>query len=309
MKLFTVASDSRIADLAVLLESVSRVGNHPLQVIPFDDNLDLTRELCAVYNAELCPVEPLWDALGGHVFGTSAHLERGADVQAWRYFRKFNALSLGAGDPLLFLDANSVLLTDPDVLLAAFKRPALVFGHFSKPGRNFSRFGKYLIDSLGLGRLRNHGYGAGFWFVPPGLLMPGMFEELLQHDSIHTLVGPAPEQGILNLVMALQGVESALLREVTDDLEYWMIPPNSDVTDQPCLAADGWVVTRNGERSERQLAVAKWTGNYHRGAFEFPQRTLHRNFVEAVLKRVAPCERLAQQLRQRYAGVYGHDLA
>ena len=308
MKLFTVASDSRIADLAVLLESISRVCDYTLQVIPFDDNLDRTRELCGVYKASLCQVDPFWDDLGRHIFGTSAHLERGADVHAWRYFRKFNAISLGCNDSLLFLDANSALLTDPDALLESLHRFALIFGHFSKPGRNFSKLGKYLIDSLGPGRLRNHGYGAGFWLVAAGILRPSMFEELLQHDSISTLVGPAPEQGVLNLVVVLQNIQCALLREATNDQEYWMIPPKAHTIDQPLAGANGWAIVRNGEHSGRQLAVAKWTGNYHRGAFAFPQRAFHRNFVDGVLNRVSDCDLLAHKLLQCYVDVYGHDL-
>tara|TARA_B100001093_G_C26758085_1_gene984372 strand:- start:176 stop:1105 length:930 start_codon:yes stop_codon:yes gene_type:complete len=307
MKLYTVASDSRIADLAVLLESVARVTSLPLHVIPFDDNLELTSELCAIYGAVLCGINPLWDELGRHVFGKAAHLERGSDVKAWRYFRKFNSLTLAEGEALMFLDANSALLVDPAEVLSSCGNEKVVFGHFSKPGRNISRFGMYLINSLESGRLRNHGYGAGFWLVPAGRLNPSMFEDLLLHQEIASLIGPAPEQGILNLVIALQGISTALLRESTDHLEYWMIPLKSDCLEHVIEFSEGWVLSRNGKQSERYLAVAKWTGDYHRGAFEFPQRALHRIFVDAALSKVAGSNRLVNQLGRLYLETYGHE--
>ena len=306
MKLFTVASDSRIADLAVLLESASRVTTLPLHVIPFDDNIELTKKLCAIYGAVLCGIEPLWDELGLHVFGKAAHLERGSDVKAWRYFRKFNSLSLAKGEALMFLDANSALLTDPVALLSSCGKEKVVFGHFSKPGRNISRFGKFLIDTLAPERMTYHGYGASIWLVPAGKLIPSMFEDLLQFREIASLVGPAPEQGILNLVIALQGISTGLLREVTDNLEYWIIAPQSDLTEKATRFSQGWLLSRDGKQSERYLAAAKWTGNYHHGAFAFPQRALHRIFVDMVLNKVAPSDRLAKELKFLYSGVYGH---
>ncbi len=309
MKLFTVASDSRIADLAVLLESASRVTILPLNVIPFDGNLELTRELCAIYGAVLCKTDPLWDSLGCHVFGKAAHKERGNDVKAWRYFRKFNSLSLVEGDTVIFLDANSALLADPAEILASCGEEKVVFGHFSKPGRNVSRFGMYLINALGSGRLQNHGYGAGFWLVPAGKLIPSMFEDLLQFQEIASLIGPAPEQGVLNLVIALKGIPTALLRESTDHLEYWMIAPKSDLSEQVNEFPEGWLLSRDGKQSERYLAVAKWTGDYHRGVFAFPQRELHFIFVDAVLNKVAHSSRLAEQLKLLFSKIYGHRIA
>ena len=307
MKLYTVASDSRIADLAVLLESAARVTTLPLHVIPFDDNLELTRELCSIYGAVLCGIDPLWDELGRFVFGRAAHLERGSDVKAWRYFRKFNSLTLAEGETLMFLDANSVLLVDPVEVLSSCGKEKVVFGHFSKPGRNISRFGMYLLNTLNSGRLRNHGYGAGFWLVPAARLNPRMFEDLLHHQDVSTLIGPAPEQGILNLVIALQGISTALLRELTDHLEYWMIPPKSDCFEEVTeVSSQGWTLSRDGKKSESYLAVAKWTGDYHRRAFAFPQRAFHRNFVDVVLSKVAGSDYLAKQLGGLYSEIYGH---
>ena len=308
MKLFTVASDTRLADLAVLLESTNRVTSSPIQVIPFDDNISLTRELCNIYGANLCKPDPFWDRLGQHIFGIEAHRERGDDVQAWRYFRKFNAISTGEGSPFLFIDANSVLLRNPSGLLNQKQNNTIIFGHFSKGGRNFSGLGKYIIDKLAPGRMRNHGYGAGFWIAHENTLKLSMFQPLVDLQLLRSLIGPAPEQAILNLVIVLENISAGLLRERTSNLEYLMIGSDSDRNEQLVQSHQSWSVQRpNKARNPSNLAAAKWTGNYHQGAFNFPQRSFHNTFAQEVMKRVANHSDLYQTLSNMYSTIYGHQ--
>jgi len=307
MQLFTVASDTRLADLAVLLESSQRVTSLPLQVIPFDDNVALTQKLCNIYGADLCKPDPFWDQLGNHIFGGEAHRERGNDVKAWRYFRKFNAISSNKGYPFLFLDANSVLLSNPTDLMEEEPHREIIFGHYSKPGRNFSKFGKYLIDTLAPGRIRNHGYGAGFWMVPENSLRTSMFETLIDHQQLPSLIGPAPEQAILNLVIVLENIPTGLLRQRKGNFEYLMIGSDSDRREHLMERRQQWSVKRFGTpHHQGQLLAAKWTGNYHRSAFPFPQRNFHYTFARAVMQKISGDADLYTTLSNTYASIYGH---
>ena len=307
MQLFTVASDTRLADLAVLLESSQRVTSSPLQVIPFDDNIALTQKLCSFYGADLCKPDPFWDQLGHHVFGGAAHRERGNDVKAWRYFRKFNAISTSEDSPFLFLDANSVLLSNPTDLLKEEPHHEIIFGHFSMAGRNFSNFGKYLIDTLAPGRMRNYGYGAGFWMVPEGTLRPSMFRALIDHHQLPSLIGPAPEQAILNLVIVFENIPTKLIRQRRGNFEYLMIGADSDRREHLMEHQGHWSVQRLGtSHNPGQLVAAKWTGNYHRSAFPFPQRDFHYTFARAALHKISGNADLHMTLSKTYSSIYGH---
>ena len=308
MRIFTVASDSRLADLAILLESSRRVTNQPIHVIPFDGNIQLTRKLCGLYGAVICEPRNIWDDIGRHCFGVSAHQERGSDVQAWRYFRKFNAISASNGEPFVFVDANSALLYKPEHFFSS-NHEQIVFGHFSKPRRNFSLFGQFLIKQIGPDRLRNKGYGAGFWFVPPNLLKTSMFEELLQYQDVTTLLGTAPEQSVLNLVIALHGIKTCLIREYNQDFEYLMVSANSDQQESLVFTDGTWSrLSQDKKMTSQHLLAIKWTGNYHQGAFNFPQKEIHRLFVDGVLSRCSDSDTtLSNALIRHYSGVYGHQ--
>lgn len=307
MRIFTVASDSRLADLAVLLESADRVTQQSIHVIPFDDNIQLTRKLCALYGSILCEPREVWDSIGRHCFGVSAHQERGSDVQAWRYFRKFNAISASNGEPFVFVDANSALLYNPEDFFSS-NHGQIIFGHFSKPRRNFSLFGQFLIKQIGPDRLRNKGYGAGFWFVPPNLLRTSMFEELLQYHDVTTLLGTAPEQSVLNLIIVLQGIKTTLVREFNQNFEYLMVSASSDQQETLIYKDEAWSrCQQDKEMSSQRLLAIKWTGNYHQGAFNFPQKEIHRLFVDGVLSRCSNSDTpLSNALIRLYSGVYGH---
>jgi hypothetical protein len=65
LTIYTVASDGRISDLAVLAESISKFDCYKLHVIPFDNSdMNLTKQLCDIYGAKVEKTSANWDELG-----------------------------------------------------------------------------------------------------------------------------------------------------------------------------------------------------------------------------------------------------
>ena len=180
LDIFTMASDSRASELAVLLESLSA---HPLcrvSVIPFNERMDLVQRLCAVYGARVVRPAPEWDQLGRVIYKDARTRRR----PSWRYFRKFNALSCAQG-AFAFIDSNVLVFEDPRTLLESETPFDVAFGARSNPGRNFKPWGKYVLRHIAPD-LRD-GFQAAFWVVAQGALDP---------EELHALTGSPTLSGV-----------------------------------------------------------------------------------------------------------------
>ena len=86
-----------------------------------------------------------------------------------------------------------------------------------------------------------------------------------------------------------------------------MIGADSDRREQLMEHEQHWSVQRVGtSHNPGQLIAAKWTGNYHRNAFPFPQREFHHSFARAVMHKIAGNADLHATLSNTYASIYGH---
>jgi len=302
LTLFTVASDSRIADLAVFLESVSRCPSFSLKVIPFDENdMHLTKQLCDVYSIEVENSIQDWDALGQFFFSDRDHKERGKGVKAWRYFRKLNAISLSQGRDFIFMDANSILLSNSLDTNSINKKVDVVFGHRSAPQRNFSPWSKFVLNQFSPST--GNGYGAGFWYVKAGSLKENIFSDMARFPGIRSMIAIAPEQSVLNIAVVLSQLKVALLESVSN-LDYCMIGANS--VDIKCSEAGRYLITKKS--GNKQLFAAKWTGNYHANPSIFNNAEIHSHFSQAALSKASKHQMLSEVLREKYQKLYGFSL-
>ncbi len=292
MDVFTMASDPRAAELAVLLESLSAYPHCRVRVIPFDDRLDLVGRLCGLYGAELLRPEPEWDDLGRVIYKEG----RTRRNESWRYFRKLNAFGYAQGD-FAFLDSNVVVYDDPRSVLDSRERFDVAFGARSNPGRNFKPWGKYVLrhldDRLG------EGYQAAFWFVRAGSVDPASFLELSRYPNLRDMLAAAPEQAVLNLALVLKGRTLRLVTEVRPDREFLVCGQGMARRTVP-------VVDGVPRKNDLPVIAAKWAGDYHGGRFAFPCAELHTPLARRALARVEPADPdLHAQLAEGYASLYG----
>jgi len=285
LEVYTSASDSRVCDLAVFLESVSRFPRLRTRIIPFHDEIPLCRQLAAIHGVEVTTTDPAWDQLGRTLFADKIHRR---SAEAWRFFRKFNALTLASG-PFIFMDANSAVLHDISQLLGESKKFDVIFGHRSLPGRNFTPLGKYFFGSLNT-RV-GHGFGAGFWAVRSGALPAQAFAELGNLPRIREMLAVAPEQSLLNAVVAVTRTRVGLLREVRGRGSYAMLAAGKDLPLEELS----------------RTSVVKWTGDYHSGRRQFTCRHLHRPFAEKALARTSRQPQLFGHLSEVFRSVFGHE--
>jgi len=283
-EVYTTASDTRVCDLAVFLESISRFPRLRTKIIPFHDEIPFCRQLAEIHGVEVTATDPAWDQLGRTLFADKIHRR---SAEAWRFFRKFNALSLAAG-PFIFMDANSAVLHDISQLPGESKRFDVIFGHRSLPGRNFTPLGKYFFRKLC--RRVGHGFGAGFWAVRSGALPAATFAELGNLPRFREMLSVAPEQSLLNAVVAVNRTRVGLLREVRGHGSYAMLAAGKDLPPDQL----------------RRTAVVKWTGDYHSGRCRFACRHLHRPFAQQALIRTSRQPQLCRHLSEGFRNIFGH---
>ncbi len=291
-EIYTMCSDSRLYDLSVLLESLSAL-DYNVNVIPYDDDLNLTRQVCDLYGATLVERDPFWDEFGKKFFADADHGDR--KVKAWKYFRKFNAISHAKGD-FLFIDSNAIFLQD---LIPGLKEEEadIVFAHKSSLGRNFRPWGKYLISSFD--KEFGEGFGADFWFVKSGALKKSYFEEVFLYPGFKNFVSTAPEQSFLNIVVFIKKLKYKVFQEIENGLSYFIC---TKVEKYVSAKEDGFYY--KGDK----IAISKWTGDYHNKKYPFNHKDMHKPLVISVMRKVSGNRGLYLFLRDSYSNVCGHDM-
>lgn len=288
--IYTMCSDSRLYDLASLLQSCSGFG-YDLFVIPYDENIELTSKLCKLYGATVIDVDPFWDDFGKKFFSESEHGSRG--VKAWRYFRKFNAISHARGD-FVFVDANVVFFSDVIPKLSRHDCD-IVFGHRSSPGRNFKPWGKYFLSHLD--KDVKDGFGADFWHVKKGALSKSFFEEIFCYPGFKNFVAKSPEQSFLSLVVSLKRLRFFLLEDVVEGGCYFI----STRVEKYVKRKEGGFYYKG-----KKIVVAKWTDDYHNKNIPFNHKDMHRPFANKVLEDVSDDKDLSHELLDFYSDICGH---
>lgn len=213
INVYTVVSSDRISDAKALLRNLSSFDNLKVNIIPFEDSTEDLLKLADDYNS--CLVEPLpyWDELGKKIFGD--HLYR-PKVLAWKYFRKFNAISHSNGKPFLFLDANVLLASDPSFLFDKLKRGEIVFGARAMNNRNFTPWGKSLSNFLNSNI--GEGFNAGFWGAIENPFKASVFDLFLENGGmIKPMLTLSPEQSVLSMAVAFSSVRPYLISELDSD--------------------------------------------------------------------------------------------
>jgi hypothetical protein len=182
-----------------------------LKVIPFDEDIEKIEEISRIFGAELVPPQPGLDEIAQNVFGTG---EYRPGIPSWRYARKINAF-FGHVEPFIFLDCNQVVVHDLRPLVASVSaaRVDMAFGARSMRLRSvplvlLHKF--YDLVSPGLGA----GYNAAMFVSHGGAVQLGLMEGIFSART-RSLIGKAPEQGMLAYYLAISGRSHALLGDIT----------------------------------------------------------------------------------------------
>ena len=188
--LYTCANDKMIDYLRITLVAARRhVPDAEIRIIPFDDDLSLTRGLAARVDATIIDPDPYWDRAGKRFYGQKQYRP---GVPAFRYFRKFNAFN-GRPEQFLFFDANLAILANLDVLFNAydFAISSVVFSHLALP-RQFVSFANPVMQQLN--PAMSDGYSCA-GFMGRGDAIPRRdFNILLRNRNWSKLFGPAPDR-------------------------------------------------------------------------------------------------------------------
>lgn len=287
--IYTVASDGRITDLAVLLESNFQHDRVEVRVAPFDENLEITRKLCRCYGAKLIKPEDRWDRLGKTLFGDRNYRP---GVKRWRYFRKLNALSDCAG-PFIFFDANVAIVHSLRDLTVYEGSQEFIFGRRSAKYRNFPSWAVFLLSYLAPDK--KYGFNAGFWSSRPGVLDLRIFEEIAEHPDIQKFLTMSPEQSVLSLVLALQGVRVKLIPESVAGAEGIVGAKTSRA--ELVETADNRVTVKG-----RTVYALKWPGTHHVQEGQVPLYDFYSRFACRAIERIDKIDsKLAVVLRDKYA--------
>lgn len=283
--IYTMCSDSRISSLATLLESNFALDNKLVKVIPFDDNMSLTRELCSIYGAEVIELEPVWDRLGKALYKEE---EYRPGVMAWRYFRKFNVFN-GSDENFIFLDSNVLLLSSLNDVVTGLRDNKILFGARSLKNRNFKPWAKTLIN-ISDPRVGN-GFNAGFWCTNSSLLDIVDFEDIIKTPGIRVCLTKSPEQSLLSMLVGLKKLKVSLISEV--------FPKYSAMLSAEGIDSRDLLLKNDLTYHKGQVALTvKWQGKYFGNNSAMPNRALLLDSVTKVLTKVKSSKELGRHLEE-----------
>lgn len=252
--IYTMANDGRVHDLIAFLESNASFDNVIVKVIPFDDDVTLTRKVCSSFGAELVDVNPLWDKLGKSIYNNEDYR---VNAPAWRYFRKFNALD-SHFENFVFLDANTVITNSLYPLISGLGSCDFVFGSRSMKNRNFTPWAKYVLNSFD--PYLQDGFNAGFWIGRKGVLNHDFFESLCKKPNIRKMLTKSPEQSVLSMSLVLNKANVSLVDKAVATYANLLSADNARFNE--ALSVDDGKVKIN----DKLVFAIKWTGMKKSGA-------------------------------------------
>jgi hypothetical protein len=208
MQLYTLGNDRVGDDLHVLLASTRRFNpDLPITVIPWDDNIIRTAEMCRRFNANLiAPNLDVFDMLGA---GFSRDHEKGR-----RIFRKF-ACFFAEAEHFLFLDADCVVLRSLDKIFEAQNATdaEIIFYARSGQNRNFSFPDIKSVSARVLGNAE--GFNAAFFLSRKGIFpLPFLQAISTRLLALEQNFGIKHEQAYLNYCALCLGYKTKMIQEI-----------------------------------------------------------------------------------------------
>lgn len=251
--IYTVCNDKMLPFLETFLNSLENTKtNLPLYVIPFDQNSVKMEEFCAKRGVFIHKPSLIWDDVGASIYRDE---EYRPGIFSRNYFRKLNAFT-GPLEEFVFMDVNTVILEDPEVLLNAYEteNTDIIFLARSVKQRtlrdeNFSAF----LNKISPGIL--NGYSAAFFISRRGLIDEGVASILSKNSRIRRVFGKAPEQGFLNYALALIGCTHSTLNKLNSTFQagFWKDRFKVERSVQGYVFSEGPCVGQ-------KVFVLKWTG-------------------------------------------------
>lgn len=285
--LFTVSGDARLLACACFMESNRGLDELPVHLIPFDDDILMTKQLADIYGARFITPDPKWDRLGKAIFREE---EYRPGIPSWKYFRKLNVFD-GTPRKVIYADSNVVFLNGPQHALDVLKTHDLVFGGRSKQGRNFSPWAGQLLNILDP-NLRD-GFNASFW-VTRSDLFSDLDIELLQRPKLRVMLGKAPEQSFMQLAAVLLRKRLGALGEINESIRPTLWGDVSPIRE--ISHALEHKMTLNGKIP---LAI-KWSGRAFHKKEAIRSANVYEPLFVRVLDRVGHCPKLTKALNVQY---------
>ena len=251
MRFYTCGNDRMIDFLRITLAAARRaLPNAEFRIIPFDDNLELTRGLAARVGATIVEPDPYWDELGMFLFKDTDYRP---GVPAYRYFRKFNAFN-GDPDSFVFCDANMAILADLSPLFEAFEKgsSSIVFSRYAVP----RQFKPHVLPKIQL--LNPHmrdGYSCS-GFIARGNALPRRDVDVFFRNPLWgKWLGQAPEQGFISLYSAIYGIAW----ETYGELLGYGPEDTVGASRKRERGADGFYYFSKGDLAGKLSYFCKWT--------------------------------------------------
>lgn len=275
-EIFTLANDFRISDLAILLESNKKFDNVPVNIIPFDDELELVHKLAKMYNSSIHPTNTLWDIVGKRL--TKDYQYR-PNALAWRYFRKLNAFQFHNKN-FLYVDANCVILNSLSPIVEKLENYDFIFGAKSHWQHNFNNLGNYLIKHF------NPNFktlNTGFFFAKKESLNLEDISELSLYSELFQITSTDGEkitdENLFNLAILFQKKKFTFVSDIMENI-FDLIDGTENLE----------LVFNNGEYyfQNKKVFAIKWTGLHHfrNDNFNFSNYPFYKELANSVLKKV-----------------------
>ena len=272
---YTMANDTVLMFLATFLQKHTEYHRGPLKVIPFDENIELTRELCDLYGVEMVTPDEKWDRLGRALYRDEEYRE---GVKSWRYFRKFNVFN-GRREDFIFLDVNTLPLSPLDVCVDLKRECELdiLFASRSQQGKNFKPWAKKVLNMINP-ELKN-GFGAGFFVAGSDLFNDVDFIDLTRFHGIRQMFMIAPEQSFLSFLVTVKQKRVKKINDLTKDFTAVARTRNNDLLDFEEYRAHGTI-------AGKKTLIIKWAGYYINQKKKIPYCEFLRELFPAVRSRV-----------------------
>lgn len=274
-RFYTMANDRMAIFFERFLEYFSVFGRgSKLHVIPFDNNIERIVEIASKRD-DVVVITPLpeIDAIGQRIFQNE---EYRSDIPAWRYFRKLNAFA-NHSSPFLFVDANSLLLTDIRAIASRLNLDgrSMYFGSKSAVARTIrDEVARHFLSTINPNI--DSGFNCGF-VLSRGATMDLRVAGALSHAGLRKIIGKAPEQGFLTFYIGVCGLTHGIISDILTEFA----PPHKGLRGWVVDQQDGFLRTTIKPYENRVLFGLKYTGQDYE-----PEPEIFRQFLARERKSV-----------------------